>query len=210
MLDTAAEQADWREVTSTVLGADPAPEPARPEHLDDSHLERPRWVTRVGYLDLLDESKPDRSFSDLLSTSRAEEATTGWTPRGPRCGVVIRPIARNTNARVVLRHAPEHLVRCLPSLVLGLKRRSCSLFRTVHGYGCASPKKSRRSRLRTFGAHVARRSSGARVWPACDDPRETSPSRSSGARKRCPRAIPGLDAGPDRSDTTFATCRRRR
>ena len=35
------------------------------------------------------ESTPERSFSDLLSSSRAAEATTGCGPALPRCGVVI-------------------------------------------------------------------------------------------------------------------------
>ena len=35
------------------------------------------------------DSTPDRSLADLLSNSRAAEATTGWTPASPRCGVVI-------------------------------------------------------------------------------------------------------------------------
>jgi hypothetical protein len=32
------------------------------------------------------DNTPERSFSLLLSSSRAAEATTGWT-RSPRCGV---------------------------------------------------------------------------------------------------------------------------
>ena len=39
------------------------------------------------------DSTPERSFSDLFSSSRAALATTGCTPRSPRCDVVI--IARS-------------------------------------------------------------------------------------------------------------------
>ena len=39
------------------------------------------------------DSTPERSFSLLLSSSRAALATTGCTPACPRCGVVI--IARS-------------------------------------------------------------------------------------------------------------------
>ena len=35
------------------------------------------------------DSTPDRSFSLLLSSSRADEAITGCTPASPRCGVSI-------------------------------------------------------------------------------------------------------------------------
>ena len=35
------------------------------------------------------ESTPYRSLSDLFSSSRAAEATTGCTPASPRCGVAI-------------------------------------------------------------------------------------------------------------------------
>ena len=39
--------------------------------------------------DIAVDSTPERSLSLLLSSSRAELATTGCTPASPRCGVVI-------------------------------------------------------------------------------------------------------------------------
>ena len=39
------------------------------------------------------DSTPDRSFSDLLSNSRAALATTGWTPALPRWGVAIMAVS---------------------------------------------------------------------------------------------------------------------
>ncbi len=35
------------------------------------------------------ESTPERSLADLFLSSRAAEATTGWTPASPKCAVVI-------------------------------------------------------------------------------------------------------------------------
>lgn len=53
LLDAAAEGADWSEVAQVVLGLDPGTEPDRARRVHDSHLERARWMTRVGYRDIL-------------------------------------------------------------------------------------------------------------------------------------------------------------
>ncbi len=53
LLDAAEEGADWREVVAIVFGIDPAKEPARAKTVHDSHLARARWMTEVGYRDLL-------------------------------------------------------------------------------------------------------------------------------------------------------------
>ena len=47
----------------------------------------PDLVVTVNYAAV--DSTPERSFSDLLSNSRAALATTGCTPSSPRCGVII-------------------------------------------------------------------------------------------------------------------------
>ena len=53
LLDAAAEQADWQEVAAIVLGLDPAAEPDRSRRVHEAHLDRARWMTQVGYRDLL-------------------------------------------------------------------------------------------------------------------------------------------------------------
>ncbi|MBV9840634.1 MAG: DUF2285 domain-containing protein [Sphingomonadaceae bacterium] len=53
LLDAAAEDADWREVATVVLGLDPTADPERSRRVHAAHLERARWMTRVGYRDLL-------------------------------------------------------------------------------------------------------------------------------------------------------------
>ena len=53
LLDAAADEADWREVATVVLGLDPSAEPERCERVYAAHLERARWMTRIGYRDLL-------------------------------------------------------------------------------------------------------------------------------------------------------------
>lgn len=52
LLDAAAEGADWREVADLVLGLDAAREPDRTWRVHAAHLERARWMTKVGYRDL--------------------------------------------------------------------------------------------------------------------------------------------------------------
>ena len=58
LLDAAAEQADWREVASIVLGVDPSAEPERARRVHDAHLARARWMARTGHKDLLGGLRP--------------------------------------------------------------------------------------------------------------------------------------------------------
>ena len=53
LLDAAAEDADWREVATIVLGLDPGAEPERAHRVHAAHLERAKWMTKTGYRDLL-------------------------------------------------------------------------------------------------------------------------------------------------------------
>ena len=53
LLDADAVHADWQEVAHLVLGLDPATEPDRCRQVHAAHLERARWMTRVGYRDLV-------------------------------------------------------------------------------------------------------------------------------------------------------------
>ena len=53
LLDAAAEDADWREVATIVLGLDPGAEPERAHRVHAAHLERAKWMTQTGYRDLL-------------------------------------------------------------------------------------------------------------------------------------------------------------
>jgi hypothetical protein len=53
LLDADAEGADWREVVQVIFGLDAENEPGRARCVHDSHLARARWMTQVGYRDLL-------------------------------------------------------------------------------------------------------------------------------------------------------------
>jgi Uncharacterized conserved protein (DUF2285) len=53
MLDADAEGADWREVTRIVLHINPDHDPDHARRAFDSHLARARWMTEVGYRQLL-------------------------------------------------------------------------------------------------------------------------------------------------------------
>src|SRR5262249_45349345 len=53
MLDADAEGADWREVSRIVLHIDPEREPDRAQRAFESHLARAKWVSRIGYRQLL-------------------------------------------------------------------------------------------------------------------------------------------------------------
>ena len=53
LLDADAEGADWREVSLIVLHIDPARVPDRAQRAFDSHLSRAKWVSSVGYRQLL-------------------------------------------------------------------------------------------------------------------------------------------------------------
>ena len=53
LLDAAAEDADWREVATLVLGLDPGIDAERARRVHAAHLERAKWMTQTGYRDLL-------------------------------------------------------------------------------------------------------------------------------------------------------------
>lgn len=53
LLDAAADGADWTEAAALVLGLNPNTDADRARRIHDSHLERARWMTRVGYRYLL-------------------------------------------------------------------------------------------------------------------------------------------------------------
>ena len=105
------------------------------------------------------DSTPDRSFSLLFRSSRAALATTGCTPRSPRCGVVI--IARNVAS----------IGRLGSERKLATPARSCPARRTAHAGWCrpaargwSSPSDcASRARLRDRPAR--RRCSGRRAPP---------------------------------------------
>ena len=53
LLDASADGASTKEMAQIVLGIDPAKEPQRAERAVDSHLRRARWMSRIGYRQLL-------------------------------------------------------------------------------------------------------------------------------------------------------------
>jgi hypothetical protein len=54
LLDASKEGASEEEMSRVVLGIDPAKEPQRARRALESHLKRARWMTEMGYRDLLD------------------------------------------------------------------------------------------------------------------------------------------------------------
>ena len=54
LLDASKEGASEDEMSRIVLGIDPAKEPERARRAVKSHLKRARWMTEMGYGDLLD------------------------------------------------------------------------------------------------------------------------------------------------------------
>jgi hypothetical protein len=58
MLDADAEDADWREVSLIVLHIDPEREPERARRAFESHLARAKWVSSIGYRQLLRRGRP--------------------------------------------------------------------------------------------------------------------------------------------------------
>ncbi|MCB4767061.1 DUF2285 domain-containing protein [Ancylobacter sp. Lp-2] len=54
LLDAAADGADWQEVAQIVLHRDPSDEHAR--LCWQSHLERAHWMTKTGYLRILEQA----------------------------------------------------------------------------------------------------------------------------------------------------------
>ena len=57
LLDAAAEETDWREAATLVLGLDCDAAPDHARHVHAAHLERARWMTREGYKHLLADQK---------------------------------------------------------------------------------------------------------------------------------------------------------
>jgi len=53
LLDAARDGADWREAAQLLFGLDPALEPARCQHIHDTHLARAQWMTEHGYRQLV-------------------------------------------------------------------------------------------------------------------------------------------------------------
>lgn len=53
LLDADDNGAEWRETAAAILGVDAAAEPQRAKTMHDSHLARARWMTEVGYANLL-------------------------------------------------------------------------------------------------------------------------------------------------------------
>ena len=53
LLDADKEQADWRGVASIIFEVDPQDNPTWAKGVHDTHLARARWMTEVGYANLL-------------------------------------------------------------------------------------------------------------------------------------------------------------
>lgn len=56
LLDAEAEGADWTEVARTVLHRDPVTEADRTRRCWESHLTRARWMTKIGYRRILQQT----------------------------------------------------------------------------------------------------------------------------------------------------------
>jgi hypothetical protein len=56
LLDAAAEEADWREVSRIMLHRHPDAEPDRARQAYGSHLARARWMADLGYRSVLRKS----------------------------------------------------------------------------------------------------------------------------------------------------------
>ncbi|MEQ1888560.1 MAG: DUF2285 domain-containing protein [Alphaproteobacteria bacterium] len=57
LLDAAADNPDWEEAASLILGMDAKSQPDRARRAYDSHLTRAQWMTSAGYRDLIQSSK---------------------------------------------------------------------------------------------------------------------------------------------------------
>ena len=55
LLDAESDGADWQEVAKIVLHIDPQREPDRARRAWVTHLERARWMTKVGYRLMIEE-----------------------------------------------------------------------------------------------------------------------------------------------------------
>lgn len=60
LLDADAEKADWREAVSLIFGIDPDVNEAKAKSIHSAHLDRAKWMTRVGYRDLLAKAAAQR------------------------------------------------------------------------------------------------------------------------------------------------------
>lgn len=60
LLDADTEGADWRDAAAVILGIDATAEPERAKTMHESHLQRARWMTEVGYAHLLGCDRPLR------------------------------------------------------------------------------------------------------------------------------------------------------
>nr|WP_289781900.1 DUF2285 domain-containing protein [Caulobacter segnis] len=54
LLDAEQDNADWREATRLVLGRDPGEDEAGARRCWESHMQRARWMTEMGYRLLLE------------------------------------------------------------------------------------------------------------------------------------------------------------
>ena len=58
LLDADADGADWREVASIVLNLDVEKDQDRAKRVWQSHLARAKWMTEIGYRQLLRDGAP--------------------------------------------------------------------------------------------------------------------------------------------------------
>jgi hypothetical protein len=61
LLNAKADGAHWTEVARIVLLRDPVVEPDRTRRCWESHLARAQWMTKVGYLRILEEAANEQS-----------------------------------------------------------------------------------------------------------------------------------------------------
>ena len=64
MLDANTDGSDWREVSRIVRHIDAEREPDRAQRAYDTHLARAKWMTEVGYRQLLLDGTGDDDASD--------------------------------------------------------------------------------------------------------------------------------------------------
>lgn len=57
LLDAARDGADWREAVQILFGLDPDVDPQRSRHIHDTHLARARWMSELGYREIVQESR---------------------------------------------------------------------------------------------------------------------------------------------------------
>ncbi|NIJ34079.1 DNA -binding domain-containing protein [Sphingomonas oligoaromativorans] len=62
LLDADTEGADWREAVTHIFGVDPEQDPEKVRRFHQTHLDRARWMSRIGYLQLAarGHDKPNR------------------------------------------------------------------------------------------------------------------------------------------------------